>query len=113
MQKRESRRGKNNDDDDDGNFEENEEVEGNTDMDHHCHVLFIERLYADILHLHDNNNKSPALLEKVKARYCNVSRDWVQIFTSTCPGCIERAPKPKPLAGLRNMIQSPMVVWSM
>ena len=44
------------------------------------------------------------LVHKVKDRYCNVSCKWVQIFTRTCPGCIVRAPKPKLLAGLHNII---------
>jgi hypothetical protein len=41
----------------------------------------------------------------VKERYSNVSCEWVQIFTKTCPGCIERASKMKPMAScLRNVI---------
>ena len=64
----------------------------------------LERLYADLLHLHEDHNKSNALLKKVKERYCNVAREWVKFFPKTCPGCIERALKMKPLAGLRNII---------
>ncbi len=72
-------------------------------MDCLCHVSFIEWLYADILLLHADHNKRLALVEKVKVRHCNVSRDW-DIFTRMCPGCIERGPKPKPLAGLRTHV---------
>ncbi len=74
------------------------------DMVHLRCATFLERLHADLLHLHEDHNKSNALLKKVKERHCNVTCEWVQIFTKTCPGCIERAPKMKPLAGLRNII---------
>ena len=93
------------DDDDEEDVEENEDGnDPSVDMDHLRRATFLERLYADLLHLHEDHNKSNALLKKVKERYCNVAREWVQIFTKTCPGCIERAPKMKPLAGLRNII---------
>ncbi len=59
-----------------------------------CATL-LDQLYTDILHLHEDHNKSKTLLAKVKKYY--------NIATNICPGCIERAPKMKPLVGLGNI----------
>ena len=69
----------------------------NVEMDHLRCATFLEHLYADLLNLRKDHNKGNVLLKK----YC--SRMGTN-FHKTCPGCIERAPKMKPLAGLRNKI---------
>ena len=64
----------------------------------------MERLFDDILSEHGDHNKVPTLRKKCAKRFFNISKIWVIIFCRTCPGCIQRAPKMKPVAGLRNII---------
>ena len=75
-----------------------------TDLDRMRRLSYMERLYNDILREHGDHNRGATLSFRVAERWCNISRDWTTIFTKTCPQCIERAPKPKPVAGLRNII---------
>ena len=74
------------------------------DMDKLRKLTYFERLYADILAQHHDHNKGNSLYKRVCEKYSNVSKTWTLLFTKTCPGCIERAPKPKPIAGLKNII---------
>ena len=76
------------------------------DLDHMHRPSYMERLYHDILREHVDHNRGLTLAHKVAEWWCNVSHDWTNLFCKTCPGCIERAPKPKPVAGLRNIITS-------
>ena len=64
------------------------------DMDCRRRLSHMERLFNDILHEHGNHNRGLTLSHRVAEKWCNISRDWMSIFTKTCPGCIERAPKP-------------------
>ncbi len=64
----------------------------------------MEHLYNDILHEHDDHNRGATLSYRVTERWCNIFQDWATIFTEICPECIERAPIPKSVAGLCNII---------
>jgi hypothetical protein len=81
-----------------------DDTNNGTDMDHIRRPTYMERLYDDILQCHTDHKKGVTLHKKVGEKFCNLSRDWTKLFTATCPGCIQDAPKPKPVAGLRNII---------
>ena len=74
------------------------------DIDKLRKLTYFERLYADVLAQHHDHNRGNSLYKRVCEKHSNVSKTWTVLFTKTCPGCIERAPKPKPIAGLKNII---------
>ena len=98
-----------NDDENESNGVENSENDGlvqvlTHDFDRYRKITYLERLYCDILSQHHGHNKGQTLKRQCAEKFANISKTWTIIFSKTCPGCIQRAPKSKPIAGLRNII---------
>ncbi len=74
------------------------------DFDRLRKITHMERLYNDILSNHHGHNKGESLKWQCGEKFANISKTWTILFCKTCPGCIQSAPKSKPIAGLHNII---------
>ena len=97
-------------------IKDNNENDGGTigetpDFDHYHKVTYLERLYDDIFSQHHGHNKGQTLKCQCAEKFANISKMWTIIFSKTCPGCIQCAPKSKPITGLRNIITLGLEVW--
>ncbi len=68
-------------------------------------VTYFERLFSDILGAHGNDHtKGRTLYARLCENIHNNPRPTCKLFTDTCPWCIERHHRNRPVAGLRPII---------
>ena len=67
---------------------------------------YLERVFADLLMAHGtDHNKGRTLYKRVgEERIFAIARPVCQLFTDTCPHCIQKQARNKPAAGIRPIV---------
>ena len=82
-------------------------VDGTVDINTLKQMTYLERVYSDIQRNHVvNHSKGRTLHSRISEVIDNISKEVCKIFTDSCPLCVERQARTKPVAGLRPIITS-------
>jgi len=86
-------------------------VSENTPLDKIKRVTYMERVFVDLKKAHgDDHCKGTTILGRMNDHYANVGMNVTKIFTSTCPVCIKRDNRKKPVAGIKPIVTRGMGV---
>jgi hypothetical protein len=71
----------------------------------------MERVFVDLKKAHgDDHCKGQTIVGRMNDHYANVGRNVTKIFTSTCPVCVKRDNRKKPVAGIKPIVTRGMGV---
>ena len=82
-------------------------VDGTVDINTLKRMTYLERVYSDIQRNHVvDHSKGRTLHSRIFEVIDNISKEVCKIFTDSCPLCVERQARTKPVAGLKPIITS-------
>ena len=82
-------------------------VDGTVDVNTLKRMTYLERVYSDIQRNHVvDHSKGRTLHSHISEVIDNISKEVCKIFTDSCPLCVERQARTKPVAGLKPIITS-------
>ena len=81
--------------------------DGTVDVNTLKRMTYLERVYSDIQRNHVvDHSKGRTLHSRISEVFDNISKEVCKIFTDSCPLCVERQARTKPVAGLKPIITS-------
>ena len=82
-----------------------EPLQEDADIDTVLRLSYLEKAYADIKHHHGADHcKGNTLLARIGQSIHNIGRVSTQVFTRTCPICIQRETRLRPTPGIKPIV---------